>query len=465
MSEPQGPAGAQESTEKTGLPPPEWGAQAGAGDAYSDDMPDTREPRRRRTGLIAVAVVLALLGAIITGAALLPQLSPLLHGLFAAGPAAMSPDTASRSLTSRVATLEQRVETVDAQLARTRADLEERIAATAGTLDMVQRQLAAAPTGTGASGGDVGQRLSALEGAVKALQAQRNAAPSPGANINSAAAAAALAAQNAATTSALAVLDHRVTLLSQSLTQETQARAALAQHLALSIAGARDNARQVGLVLAIQQLTPAASSGNNFTGALDAVKALAEGPVFAAPLATLGAYAAAGVPPRQELRFSFDALAANIVRAAEMPKQGTWWRRVLQRLAALVVVRRVGDVPGTAPDAVVARAEQRLDADDLAGAVAELQTLRGSAAAAAAGWLKGASARLAVENALAQLRAAAVTDVAPKPAATSAVPAAPVAPVVPVAPAAPAASPKSAKSTAPVAPVVPVVPAVPAPVK
>jgi uroporphyrinogen-III synthase len=55
------------------------------------------------------------------------------------------------------------------------------------------------------------------------------------------------------------------------------------------------------------------------------------------------------------------------------------------------------------PDAVAARAEARLAAGDVAGAVAEVDRLTGPAAAAAQAWLAAAKARLAAERTLDEL--------------------------------------------------------------
>ena len=80
--------------------------------------------------------------------------------------------------------------------------------------------------------------------------------------------------------------------------------------------------------------------------------------------------------------------------------------RAASNLMRLVTVRPVGaDAEGDDAAARVARAEAKLAAGDLAGAVAELEGLEGAAAEAAAPWLAQARARLAAESALDRLRA------------------------------------------------------------
>jgi hypothetical protein len=67
-------------------------------------------------------------------------------------------------------------------------------------------------------------------------------------------------------------------------------------------------------------------------------------------------------------------------------------------------VRRTGEISGQSPEAVVARAEVRLQAGDLAGAVAEMTTLEGQLPENDA-WLARARLRLAAERALDALNA------------------------------------------------------------
>ncbi len=155
--------------------------------------------------------------------------------------------------------------------------------------------------------------------------------------------------------------------------------------------------------------------------------AIARGAPFAAELATLersfaGNQAALallaplvpwsgrGVATVAKLQSHLEAQIPVILRAARPPvdDSGPWlkrnWARSWERLQALVVIRRVGeDVPGVAPDAIIARAEAILAKDDIAGAVTELSALKGAAAAAAKDWLAQARARLAADAALAAI--------------------------------------------------------------
>ncbi len=131
-----------------------------------------------------------------------------------------------------------------------------------------------------------------------------------------------------------------------------------------------------------------------------------------AVLAPLRPWSGRGVATVARLQTHLEAQIPVILRAARPPvdDSGPWlkrnWARSWERLRALVVIRRVGeDVPGTAPDAIIARAEAILAKHDVAGAVTELIALKGAAAAAARDWLAQARARLAADGAL-----AAITD-------------------------------------------------------
>jgi hypothetical protein len=148
---------------------------------------------------------------------------------------------------------------------------------------------------------------------------------------------------------------------------------------------------------------------------------------IAPALSALKLHAAEGVPTLAELKASFPATAQAIASASapppaseSRPPNATIWDRVLARLSGLVTIRPVGNESGTAApsasdemSAHVARAQARLDAGDLPGAVKELESLPpGKAADAAKPWLERAHARLAADQALLQLQTAAADALA-----------------------------------------------------
>jgi hypothetical protein len=73
-------------------------------------------------------------------------------------------------------------------------------------------------------------------------------------------------------------------------------------------------------------------------------------------------------------------------------------------------MRPTGDIPGNAPEAILARAEQRLDGGDLPAAIRESSQLSGPAAGAMAPWLLEAKARAAADETLARIEAKLMTS-------------------------------------------------------
>ncbi len=184
----------------------------------------------------------------------------------------------------------------------------------------------------------------------------------------------------------------------------------------LEVAQPRHVAGAAALALAVGQLRDAALDGRPFLEPLSSVKALlaAEGGIpsgLARALRELEDHAAAGVATPTVLRRKLGAEASAILRA-DADEAGGWVDEALRRLAAVVTVRRTGDVPGADVDARLARAEAGLLSGDLAAAAAELAALTNGAADAAAAWLTLARARLAVESGLASLHAEAASRVA-----------------------------------------------------
>ena len=121
--------------------------------------------------------------------------------------------------------------------------------------------------------------------------------------------------------------------------------------------------------------------------------------------AALARFATAKPPTEGELRADFPAAAR---RAAEASKPGTpdgsFAQRMWSRVASLVTVRR-GDrvLVGAPASTVLDAARERLDAGDLAGAVAALDALDPAAAAAIADWRARAQSLLDARAALAKL--------------------------------------------------------------
>jgi len=358
--------------------------------------------RRRGGGRVALFVVVAFLA----GMALWPVLGPLLAPYLAA---LGLPVAAGEG--ERLAALEARLAAREARPAPPAADpaaADRRDRAIAALSERVDR-LEARPAGVARAD------LEALKTRLDALAERPQPAPqAPAADGARLAALAGQVDELRQRLEALAALEARLSAADARF-GEARAEAALAAErvdkLAQEVAKLAGEAGAIGggmrrqaLVLAVGQLRDAATAGLGYGAELETARALAG--KEAALLEPLDALAAqrAGVPTFEALAGRFPAVAEAVLAAARQPDGGGWWERTQARLGGLVSLRRVGEVAGDAPDAVVARIERRLAEGDLAKAVAEAGGLAGPQAEAAAPWLKDAQARLAVDAALRRLQ-------------------------------------------------------------
>lgn len=246
------------------------------------------------------------------------------------------------------------------------------------------------------------EKVAALNQRVGALEARLERTPAPdltplAARLDGVEARLATAAADDGAAAAVAALAERV----DALTAAVEGRVA-----ALEAQAAASQAARPAMLLAVGQLRAALRGSGPYRAELATLATVAgDDAGIASVLAALEARADGGVPTLGLLRARFAAVAGAVVGAAIVADEGTWVDHTVARLARLVTVRRVGDVAGDAPDAVVARAEARLAAGDLAAAVAEVERLAGASAEAAAAWLADARARLAAERTLAALDA------------------------------------------------------------
>lgn len=175
---------------------------------------------------------------------------------------------------------------------------------------------------------------------------------------------------------------------------------------------AADAGRSAALAVAVARLREAARLSEPYVAALDEARALAGALRDAdldAALTTIGGRAAAGVPNLEALRQQFADLAVPILRAAGLDGDAGWFAKTVNRLSSVVSVRRIGEVTGPTVEAHIARAEARLDGGDLAAAIGELAALDAPPSGALAGWLDDARARIALDRALDDVSARALT--------------------------------------------------------
>lgn len=173
----------------------------------------------------------------------------------------------------------------------------------------------------------------------------------------------------------------------------------------------------VAVLLAVGQLREALARAMPFDAELRALLALAgNDPEVVAQTQPLKARAEVGIPTQTTLVARFHRLAPDLVRAQLLPTDQSWWRQTLDRLAALVVVRREdGDAAGSGNAAIVARIQARLAEDDLEHAADEAAGLKDAAAEIVAPWLTDARARLAADRAASALTAHVVAQVGARP--------------------------------------------------
>ncbi|MEQ8357559.1 MAG: hypothetical protein RH942_18635 [Kiloniellaceae bacterium] len=172
---------------------------------------------------------------------------------------------------------------------------------------------------------------------------------------------------------------------------------------------ARDAApgsRETLMLLATLQLRDALRGSGPYDQPLTMLRNLAaEDADIGALIVPLERRATVGLPSLRELQASFPDSARRIA-AIEIGEEGEGWSAgVLRRISEAVNLRPVGLVEGAAPTAVAARAEVKLNDGDLAGALAELDSLDGAAAEAVANWRAEAEARLAADRAVSALGA------------------------------------------------------------
>jgi hypothetical protein len=169
----------------------------------------------------------------------------------------------------------------------------------------------------------------------------------------------------------------------------------------------RATAGSAALAMAVQNLRRAVSEGKPFAGELKTLTSLASEPLEVAPLE---AHRDSGLPSLAKLQRDFDASAKAAIAASRRPGDGTFTGDLLAKARSLVRVRPTGEVAGDTPEAILARAEHRLDTGNLPDALREAGKLSGPAADAMTPWLTEAKAKAAAEETLAKIEAKLMTS-------------------------------------------------------
>jgi hypothetical protein len=161
-------------------------------------------------------------------------------------------------------------------------------------------------------------------------------------------------------------------------------------------AAQRELVKATAAAYAARSLQLAAKNQQPFLSELAAVEPALNDPAAAT---TLRPYAEKGVPSEVALAVTFPSVAAraNIAAKADDGKDGLF-DRIGHAISGFISVRRVGNPGGQGTEAILERAEVRLNSGDLKGAVAYLDTLPPSAQKALSPWLEEARARVLVDD-------------------------------------------------------------------
>ncbi len=326
-------------------------------------------PGRARTGALwAMCVLLLVLVLIAGGLAVLALRPDLRAGL----PGPLAPPAPDSRLASRLTALETRIDGLSGSV----ADLTRRAAAPTPPPAPVSLPAPAPPSH---EIDDLTVRSQALEQRIAALDATLQA----------------VRGEAEGQSHDLADQVHRIETQLSQLAADQEKAAQATQHVAVA--------------LGLGNLEAALLTGRPYAAQIAALRRLG---TKDADMPTLVARADTGVPTEPELAGRFPALADRAVRAEREAAADNWFARLWARIRTLVVARPVGDVAGAGTPAILARAQARLDSGDLAGAAAEVGTLKGAAAATLKGWAADAQARLTVEAELSHLRDQLVGDLA-----------------------------------------------------
>jgi hypothetical protein len=326
-------------------------------------------------------------------------------------------------------------------LAALRRDLTGDITALRRDLDAVRS--APAPAGEGASA-SLSPQLAALEQAVSELRKQppgadpaqieelakrlaaleESARSAPVGTIGAAAdpRLAALPQQVADLTSRLTALEAReapdlaplqasIAKLDQQLSELSSrsgsAQSATETRLAELQAGLDSAARQssavetLGPAVAADALAAALDAGAPYSAELQALQGLG---VDAAKLAALEPHAAQGLPNRAALRANFEKAIDGADLRPPIPEQAGTFGRLLGSARGLVEVRPAQPAEGTSPGAVIARLRAALERGDLGTGLKEREALPPELQQRTAAWAEAATARLAADALVADLR-------------------------------------------------------------
>jgi hypothetical protein len=169
-------------------------------------------------------------------------------------------------------------------------------------------------------------------------------------------------------------------------------------------------AESAAAALAAAALLEAAQTSRPFS---DELAALDKVSAPSAELRALRGLAAVGAPSRAALAVQFPEYAARAAGASRATGDGSGlWARIQATLSRIVMVRRVGDLPGKGGDALLARAERQLVDGDVDHALTTLEQLPPAGREAVEPWVARARMRAEIDRRITAVRAQALEDLA-----------------------------------------------------
>ena len=154
--------------------------------------------------------------------------------------------------------------------------------------------------------------------------------------------------------------------------------------------------------LATASLSQASETGRPFVAELNTMARIVPD---SGDLTALRPLAERGVPTREVLVAEFPEMARQASFAAKTPAEGAGLlTRLNHALSALFTLRQTNRLTGSDPDAILARAERKVNDGDLDGAIREIQTLPSNGPAAAKVWVDRARSRADLQRQIAAIR-------------------------------------------------------------
>ncbi len=174
--------------------------------------------------------------------------------------------------------------------------------------------------------------------------------------------------------------------------------------------GQARTAEAAAAALAAAALLEAAQTSRPFP---DELAALDQVSPPSAELHALRGLAAVGAPSHAALAIQFPEYAARAAGASRATGEGRGlWARIQATLSRVIMVRRVGDLPGNGVDALLARAERQLDDGDVDQALRTLDELPPAGREAVEPWVARARTRAEIDRRVSAVRTRALEDLA-----------------------------------------------------